>query len=237
MQKLRQAGFVEHYEIGSRKDAFLQLTLTGHRAIRQSGVEVDPWPTVRRRRQPNPWVLDHDRQVYGVKAAFAQAAKFGGCCMRAFTADTPMPEGSRGRAARQASVKPRPDAYMALEREQQIDHFFVEVDRGTESLRRIRDKATAYRVWHRSGDAAAAICGVGSPANAAPFRVLFICSSQVRRDNMASSLLEIEPPVLSQCCFATMEDVEQAPLGLIWLTPHALRRSKRGGSDLELQTL
>lgn len=125
----------------------------------------------------------------------------------------------------------RPDGYFRLTASDSppLD-FFLEVDRSTEALRILVEKARGYRAFYRTGGFARR-CG-GSPVDfhKYPFRVLMVFMTAERRNNVAELLLHDRPPIRSQVLLTTFAETISDPFGPIWITPEAYRQAL--GSDM-----
>lgn len=163
----------------------------------------------------NPLMLPHDIVIQDVRVAFVR----GWGQSEVHYDSSGFAVNGRGR-----SCRVRPDAYLAVDGPT-TNHFLLEVDRSTETHAVIRDKLLGYRELRKTGEFSSPFASNDSPS--VPFRVLFVCRSAKRRDNLAGLALSLHPPILSQAWFATIDDVKNDPRGAIWLTPHALRESRR----------
>jgi hypothetical protein len=97
--------------------------------------------------------------------------------------------------------------------------FFLEVDRFHEALGILCHKAHCYLDYYRHGGFAVRNGGTKDDYREFPFRVLAICKSDERKQNLAQSLLRNTPPIRHQWCLATMADAIQDPIGEIWTSP------------------
>jgi hypothetical protein len=61
-----------------------------------------------------------------------------------------------------------------------------------------------------------------------PFRVLMVLKTAERRNNTAEQLLQNNPPILTQVCLSTFEEVIANPLGAIWICPIDYREATNG---------
>lgn len=229
--RLRNAGLIELRpgELGGQS-ALLQITRSGYKVICSYASTTVPWATIQRRHQRNrDAFLKHDLGIMDFKAVIIPAlAEYPDRRVETFTTKAAhlvahkqtRDHGLGGRGL-------RPDAYTRIADGDQWAHLFIEIDRGTEPQRTVQQKAIVYRHRYRTGAFARSMHGTPSAPESAPFRVLFVCSSEERRDNLANCLLDIVPPVLTQCWFATKKDVLSDPLGAIWLTPYALRVARK----------
>jgi hypothetical protein len=97
--------------------------------------------------------------------------------------------------------------------------FFLELDRSTESLSILADKAIHYRAYYRSGGFAERSGGHPDAYRTHPFRVLMVCKSEARCDNAARWLLSIDPPIKTMVWLTTLKEILLNPLGPIWVRP------------------
>lgn len=106
-----------------------------------------------------------------------------------------------------------PDAFFGLEREVGKSFFFVEVDRGTETLERFRKKLIAYQVYWKTGQ-------YQERYNYRNFRVLTVTSGPERLNN----LLRVAESVGARNMFLfTVSDLVTVDiLGAIWYRPSSL---------------
>jgi hypothetical protein len=81
------------------------------------------------------------------------------------------------------------------------------------------DASIAYREYYRTGGPAVKFRASKEAFNEYPFRVLMVFKSEARRNNLAGSLLKLNPPILKQCWLTTLDEVTQNPLGQIWKKP------------------
>jgi len=126
------------------------------------------------------------------------------------------------------TVPVQPDGYIRLLEKNAKDapeyHFFLEVDKGTETIERLAEKCVNYREYHRSGGYAE-FCGLKREARKSrPFRVLVVCKSEQRRNNLAQRLLQFHPPFSTMILIGTLGECVHDPLGQIWMTPSAFKQ-------------
>jgi hypothetical protein len=127
------------------------------------------------------------------------------------------------------TVPVQPDGYVRLLEKNAEDeselHFFLEVDKGTETIERLAEKCVNYREYHRSGGYAE-FCGEKrQDRKSRPFRVLVICKSEQRGDNLAERLLQFHPPFSTMILITTFGECLRYPLGDIWMTPAAFKNT------------
>jgi hypothetical protein len=85
-----------------------------------------------------------------------------------------------------------PDSYFALDTPRGRGHFFIELDRGTETIYRAwQQKILAYKEYWRSGKFHQPY---GVEDSAASFQVLAITPSQKRAANIVSAARQFGPP-------------------------------------------
>jgi hypothetical protein len=125
----------------------------------------------------------------------------------------------------------RPDGYFRLTVPDSLPlEFFLEVDRSTEVLRILVEKARGYRAFYRTGGFARRCCGSPIDFHKYPFRVLMVFMTAERRNNVAELLLYDRPPIRSQVLLSTFAEAISDPFGPIWITPEAYRSAL--GSDM-----
>lgn len=133
-----------------------------------------------------------------------------------------------------------PDAFASVRRlaprSDPSDSFFLEFDRGTESLDIVVEKVRQYVRYFRTGGFAA-WRGAGSrDYKRHPFRVLFVVRSSERRNNLAEQILIRHPSILTQLWIATLSEFLADPFGAIWTRPMDYRSalSSRLGHSMKL---
>ena len=57
-----------------------------------------------------------------------------------------------------------------------------------------------------------------------PFRVLVVCQSEKRRNNLAARLLQEDPPFSTMILLTTLAECGGDPLGDIWMTAGSLKQ-------------
>jgi hypothetical protein len=97
-------------------------------------------------------------------------------------------------------------------------HFFFEADTGSEKLELVVEKCLNYREHYRSGGYAVFCGGKREEYKELPFRVLIVCNSERRRNNLLGKLLETEPPFSTMILVTTLAECVHDPLGDIWVT-------------------
>lgn len=127
------ASFV--YQVGTR----------GRRLLRQQGRD-DP---LSRSHEPGLNFLDHHLAIGDLRVALGVAERSSPLTMATFQAEPACWRSYRGLGGQLAWVKP--DAYVELERDAESTHWFLEVDRGTESIQTLIRKCHAYEGYLRSG--------------------------------------------------------------------------------------
>jgi Replication-relaxation len=142
------------------------LTSGGHRFLALLHGEQPPG-RIRHAAMPGPLFLAHALTISGIYVDLVEQSRGGGFQVASFLTEPHCwhPAGNGGYL--------RPDAYTALHASTHADYWWLEVDQGTESPRRLRDKARAYRQFFASG-------GVG-PHDYPP-RVLITAPDQTRAD-------------------------------------------------------
>ncbi len=213
--------------------SILYLTRPGFEKLNQEGRLIDypsiGWPTMEKRTNVSPLTLQHELDVMTAKSAIMSAVNH--CVSHhvaefstwprlfAFPSKTISPQGY----GKQVWIKP--DAFVRIRevdehRFDDTEHlFYIELDRSTEPQSRLQAKAGAYAEHYRSGGVAKRF---GAPADAYqqfPFRVLIVCRTEERRNNVAAAMLTRRPPILTMVWLTTLDELCRDPLGMIWIRP------------------
>jgi hypothetical protein len=171
--------------------------------------------------------LRHELEVLNVKVAFHEAARRReNLFLAEFSTWPRLYEFSvRDEDMRYNGVKTvKPDGYVRIH-EKEVDGstwehlFFLEIDRSTEKLEILVQKVLCYNRFYREGGMALRFGKSADDYKEFPFRVLIVCKSKERRDNIAKMLLAMHPPILTQVCLSVLEEVCADPLGLVWTLP------------------
>lgn len=114
------------------------LTPAGHKLAAILAGRTLP-AAVRRFRPPGPLAMDHALDVAEIYVQLVEASRTGGFQVAAFVTEpaTWWPIGNGGQL--------RPDAYTVLDAGNYRDCWWLEIDRATESIPRLRDKLRDYR--------------------------------------------------------------------------------------------
>jgi hypothetical protein len=125
---------------------------------------------------------------------------------------------------RPQTVKVGPDGFLRVFEENSAQKnglydAFLEVDRGSEELKTLVDKATSYWLHYQSGAYAERHGHAGARHKDFPFRVLFVLGSAERLNNFAERLLQKNRDGATQGWLATLRDLLADPLGPIWIRP------------------
>jgi len=124
-------------------------------------------------------------------------------------------------------VNVKPDGHLRFSEKRNDEDFeydfFLEVDTGSETLDRVVEKCVSYREYHRSGGYAVFCGGKKDESKSYPFRVLVVCRSEDRRNNLAERLLQAKPPFSTMILITTQAECVHDPLGDIWMTAAAYK--------------
>jgi len=228
VQKLKAAGLIAERPRKARDASVLYLTQSGFDLLTEHG-ELSDLPRLSRqsfekRAHVSDLTLRHELAVMDVKAALAPAIdKMPGMKVVEFTTWPKLCEFD-ARPPGHSAVRVKPDGRIRVEDRTDdpavYEHtFFLEVDRGTETLDTLARRALCYRDHYASGGFAISRGGRREDFGEYPFRVLVVLPSAERRNNLAERLLSLNPPILTQVCLTTMAEIIRDPLGSIWLRP------------------
>lgn len=205
------------------------LELKGARALERhrgaaaaaSGMEPKPprWKKEYTRR--TEWFLEHHLMVSNFRCVLELALRE--------TPDTELVTWSQGKdnwfrvlipGKVSRKVRLAPDAYFVLRQGDQIRHFYLEADRGTEEHRRLVAKFVGY--WWHLQNAPLTDAGLGRPR----VNILFVTVSPKRLGNLIATLRQIQKPkrvefggkgIFQFCCENSYSlDQRRAVLGPIW---------------------
>jgi len=236
LQKLHVAGFIHQRTRRPQDPAVYTLGRAGYFRLKQEGM-LDPasdtgWLKFWKTRQIGELILRHELAVMDVKTAFVTAIQKRPDLeliemsvtpdRHAFRAVEAVPNGNG--MIRFKSIIAKPDGFLHVHEsggaQPAVDHFFfLEVDRGTETLSRLLQKARNYGQHYRKGGFAAGLGHQREEYRRFPFRVLMVFRTAARRDNVGRKLLAASAPIKSQVWLATMLELKADPLSSIWLTP------------------
>jgi hypothetical protein len=234
VQKLKAACLISERARGVTDRSLLFLARRGFQALVEEGqLSQFPklsWKALEKRMQVSDLTLRHELEIQDVKTAltlavnhtanFSIAQFWTWPLLYEFRVTLPANNSTFARP----EILLKPDGFIqVMEKDAEGQKFrrlfFLEVDRSTESLAKLVTKALAYREYYRTGGLAVRFGGVKEAFTEYPFRVLMVFKSQARRDNVAASLLKINPPILKQCWLTTLQEVTTNPLGEIWKKP------------------
>lgn len=234
LQKLKTAGLVAVRPRKPFEPAVLFLTRAGLVPLHERGVlqeypEFD-LPALERRARVSDLTLRHELEVMDVKVAFHASLKQTPALTVAEFNTWPLLNQFLAVRSRfeGADVMVRPDGFIRI-RENEADggvsehSFFLEVDRSTETQETLVFRAECYLNYYKSGGFADKNGGARSAFKEYPFRVLFVFKSAERRNNTAERLLLNSPPIFTQVCLSTIDEVTREPLGAVWIQPKDYR--------------
>jgi len=123
----------------------------------------------------------------------------------------PRPEPSEPRG----NIPIRPDRFMGLRIDGEPQYYFVEIDRGTMPLKRIRRKFKGYRAYYLSGGFLNKYGQEGDGIEDYPFRVLVTAITDERRNNLVEQAIAIGS--LEMIWFSVFSEFISDPLGKVWV--------------------
>lgn len=227
-QKLKAARYIRERVRKISDPSILSLAKAGLEVLLNDGhLEGLPrmgWTVLDRRLRVTDRTIRHEIEVMNVKAAMVAAiAKTERCTVHSFST---WPQLCEFQACRSDGkrVPVEPDGFIQIREKEgdggRSEHaFFLEVDRSTEVLDVLAQKCHCYLDFYRSGGFAVRNGGAREEYKEIPFRVLLVCKSEARRDNVARRLLENNPPIGTLVWLTTMKEHDDNPLGAIWVRP------------------
>ena len=219
---LRRAGLItslqRHGDTGCH---LFRITRPGYRVLNQSVPDLESWRcTKASQRKLSASKECHELDIMTTKVALMLAERREQHVrLESFTTNV----GQHLTSVSNLSTGWRliPDAYICLTDRVRRHHFYLEVDRSTQSHRVIQNKVLLYRQACKRNMMSAR--SSRETSNSSPsFRVLFVCQGSDRRDNLAGASLSLNPPVSTLAWFADISDFSNDPIGKIWVTPRAI---------------
>ena len=232
MRALRGASLIRERPRRRYHPSILFLGKRGFETLQTGGLLADyptiGWSSFEKRAHVSELTLKHELQVMDVKAAFCRAVAGTSHLRVAEFSTWPRLYQFRARlpsaGARSKPTIVKPDGFIRV-REEEPDGgaserlFYLEVDRGTEKLATLARKALLYLDHYRSGGLAERFGDSPDAYREYPFRVLLLCRSRKRVENIARRLLANSPPTLRQVWLGMTEEVLADPLGAEWTVP------------------
>lgn len=231
LQKLHGAGLVVMRARKVQDPAIYSLSRDGYLSLKEDGM-LDPlfevgWGVMRKRLQVSEMTLRHELAVMDVKAALAPAIRTVGLRLKEFSVCPTRHAFYTARALIRAgglagfrSGLVMPDGFIEVVDASGREHsYFLEVDRGSETLERVARKVLKYAQHYRNGGFAAKRGFGRKDFKSHPFRLLVVVPSAERRNNVAEKLIKSKTTARSLAWLATMKELLANPLGVNWLRP------------------
>lgn len=239
LQKLKAARLIAERKRRAYEPSILYLTRQAFALLRERGVLAEYPPlslaALEKRSRVSEITIRHELDIMDVKSAFLDAiAKTPQFTVEEFSTWPLLYQFEAFRTGHSgAEVVVKPDGLIRI-REHEADGglsehtFFLEVDRSSETQETLVTRAGCYLDYYKSGGFAARHGAPRSAYKDYPFRVLMVFKNTERRNNTAERLLHSQPPVLTQACLTTFDEVTNNPLGKIWLCPINYREVVKG---------
>lgn len=235
LSKLAENGLLKPQDVPlKRAKKVYRLTKQGLDILIERGIlrqlAGEEWDAKLRKRYTDtisPAILEHEIGMLDIKvavnAAIAEQAHLKVIDFGIWPLQYKFPVQRDGR-----TVDQHPDGFLHIaEFRPNEDHprnhyFYVELDRGTETLYIVAQKADGYRQHLRDGGFGQAIGRPDAPKKDRTFRVLFVVDTKDashRRRNICQRLSD--DGIQTHALVATLAEVRKDPLSAIWLTPQA----------------
>jgi len=249
IQKLIGAGLIVEQPSKPNDPKPICLAKAGYELLAEHGVLNDfpdqGWRSFQKRVQVSDATLRHELEVLSIKAAFVRSMRdYHGLQLAEFST---WPKLYEFRAKRpvvrdgytyQREMLMKPDGFIRIHQDTAhgtAEHcFFLELDRGTETLNTVASKILGYRSYFQTGGFAKRMgCDPNAPADC-PFRVLVVASSDARIKNIAEVLLNQSPPIQTLAWLANFDSVIEDPLSSCWTRPMDARADATANGALNL---
>lgn len=241
LQKLKTAGLIGERVRRVYEPSVLYLTRKAFAFLRERGV-LSEYPqlgkfSLEKRARVSDFTLRHELEIMDVKTAFHAAIfKTAVFAIAEFSTWPFLYQFQAFRPGYRATeVVVKPDGFIRIHEKESdgglSEHtYFLEVDRSSETQDTLVARAGRYLDYYRSGGFAERNGAPRSAYKDYPFRVLMVFRNAERRNNTAERLLQSNPPILTQTCLTTIEEVKTDPLGAIWICPVDHRDATKGTS-------
>ena len=238
LQKLKAAGFIAERKRNANEKSVLFLTRKAFVLLSSQG-KLEEYPslgknTFEARANVSERNLRHELEIMDVKAAFhAALSKSEKFSILKFSTWPRLYEFNVSRNGSGSEIPVKPDGFINIhEREEgtkgYAHDFFLEVDRSSEKLDVLIEKAACYLDFHKSGGFAVRNGGARSDFKNFAFRVLMVLKSAERRNNVAERLVQNNPPILTHTWLTTHGEATSDPFGAIWIQPKDYREVTTG---------
>ena len=240
LQKLKSAGLIAERSRKQFEPSVLFLSRLGLATLKQQGI-LELYPafdiaTLTRRAHVSEMTLRHEIAVLDLKVAVHVAARsHENLSIIEFTT---WPRLNQFEAA---GVVIKPDAFVRIGDRQpdgtvEEHSFYVEVDRSTEPLNSLCERARAYAAHCKSAHLTGRDDTPFMKYQKRPFRVLYVLQSRQHRDNIARRLLATTPPILALVWLATFPEMKRDPFGAIWMRPIDYKMDAQASTPLLKKT-
>jgi hypothetical protein len=237
IQKLKAAGFIAERPRKARDPGILYLTKRGFDLLTDDG-HLSEYPRLSdvsfsKRVSVSDLTLRHELAVMDAKASLVPAIRGASGLKLVEFCTWPMLCQFDVHPRGQLPVRVKPDGLIRIEEQtgggEVYEHaFFLEVDRGTETLDTLSHRSLCYREHYSSGGYAASLGAPRSAFTEYPFRVLIVLPSEERRNNLAERLLSLTPSIETLTWLGTSGELSSHPLGSIWIRPRDYRDAIAG---------
>jgi len=227
IQKLKAARIMAERPRRPYDPSILFLTRKAFRLLQDQGVLAAYPPiglkSLQKRARVSDLTLRHELNVMDVKAAIVPAIAGLNSFKTVEFSTWPLLFQFKARSdPRKSRILIKPDGFIRIHEQRAGDKrrehtCFLEIDRSTETLDTLANKAACYIDYYYSGRLAARF-GYDHYKDM-PFRLLMVFRDAERRNNTAERLLQNDPPIRSQVWLTTMTEITRQPLAAIWIRP------------------
>lgn len=227
--KLKAEGFVKEKPRKAPEPSVLFLSSKGFKEVLKRGL-LDEFPqtnleSFQKRIEIAQTTIKHELAVMDAKASFRAAVGHFEHLRLIEFCTWPKLFRFRARKSREWGARATqvdPDGFIRIREEAQHGtaeyYFFLEVDRSTETqAKTLVGKALAYQDYFQANGLANRFPAEGD--RKVPFRVLLSFKNEERRNNTAEAYWRSDPQILRQAWLTTHDELNEDPLGAIWVRP------------------
>ena len=238
LQKIKAVGLIGERKRNANEPSVLFLTRKGYTLLKNEG-RLSEYPPLginsfEARANVSKLTLRHELEVMDVKSAFhGGIAKPGAFSLVEFCTWPLLHQFETPRSGYGEDVLVKPDGFIRIHEKEEgtkgyMHDCFLELDRSSETLDTLVNRAVCYLEYYRSGGFAVRNGAARDRFKEFPFRVLMVLKSVERRNNLAERLAQNNPPIMSLAWLTTLAEVVADPLGPIWIQPGEYRAVTQG---------
>jgi hypothetical protein len=224
LQKLKAEDLILESRPRLYEPAILSLTKKSFKLLKDAG-HLGQYPNITeaqfsRRTKVSPLTLQHELAIVDVRVALSQALKsHDRFSLEEFSTWPLLNQFKVKQRGKLKDTLVKPDGFIRIHEKSgtgKYEHtYFLELDRGTETLDTLLQKMACYNLYYRTGGFAVKNGARADQFKEYPFQVIFVLNSRKRIENFRKLLRELNPPIISQAILAFSDDIIEDPLRIL----------------------